>query len=258
MPKGRFGSQAEIQAETLPSIRYGRPPSITGLRSSITTQAHSLRPRPSDQSRGAAVYSALFDKSGEPGGFLYREGRAHSRRNPRGERQIEAQRLLHDRRGGGAFRTQDVYDPQLKRVRGAVEIHMNNQSDIHKVETAGCYGIPRDEWPEAKAAIQKFIVNHPEGATLRIHTDGSAEIVSRNSRATTPAAPVSRGNRNITDYVDGAEGAPQQHMQASGDRSRQRLLNRRAVHPQLQGQSEHITVIDNTDGNIAIGTQLIQ
>ena len=45
-------------------------------------------------------------------------------------------------RGGGAFRTRDVYDPQIHSTRGAVEIHMSHQEDVNRVETAGCFGIP--------------------------------------------------------------------------------------------------------------------
>jgi hypothetical protein len=110
-------------------------------------------------------------------------------------------------RGGGAFRTQDVYDPQTGDKRGAVEIHMSTQDDITKVETAGCYGIPRSEWPAAKAAIQHFLVTHPEGATLRVNPDGRAEIASRNDKASTapPArAPVSSGGK-VQNAADVAE-----------------------------------------------------
>ncbi len=35
-------------------------------------------------------------------------------------------------------------------------------------------------------------------------------------------------------------------------------MRRRSTHPQLQGQSEHINVIDNTDGEVSIGTRLLQ
>ena len=53
-------------------------------------------------------------------------------------------------RGGGAFRTRDMYDPQVHDKRGAVEIHMSNQDDVNRIETHGCFGIPRLQWPRAR------------------------------------------------------------------------------------------------------------
>jgi hypothetical protein len=79
-------------------------------------------------------------------------------------------------RGGGAFRTKDVYDPQTGDRRGAVEIHMSNQNDISRVETAGCYGIPQSEWGGFKSAASRFIRDHG-GATLRVHPNGDAEVI---------------------------------------------------------------------------------
>lgn len=87
---------------------------------------------------------------------------------------------------------------------------MSNQDDITRVETAGCYGIPRSEWPAAKAAIKNFLGNHPEGATLRVHPDGRAKIVSRNDKSSVPTdrAPVSRGiqSKNPADIAEKMRG----------------------------------------------------
>ncbi len=189
-----MGSEAEIQAETLPSI--------------------SIRPSPCHY--GTSIFSIRTQ--------------AHSRREilaAKGKLKRNASCTIGRPEAHFARRTFTIRNSS--EVRGAVEIHMSNQSDINRVETARCYRIPRDEWPEAKAATQKYIVNHPEGATLRVHTDGSAEIVSRNNRS-----PVSRGrNVGLDDYVRGVDGASK-HTRERGDEARQHLLNR-SVHPQLQG-----------------------
>lgn len=76
-------------------------------------------------------------------------------------------------RKGGAFRVADVYDPAVGRTRSAVEIH---QAD-HGV-TAGCFGIPSAQWPQAKRAIQGVMDANGGKAILRVDGNGNATIVA--------------------------------------------------------------------------------
>lgn len=79
-------------------------------------------------------------------------------------------------RGGGAFRTQDVYDPQTGDRRGAVEIHVSRQDDVDRIQTAGCFGIPQSQWASTKRALQEYMRIHG-GATLRVSPSGHAEVI---------------------------------------------------------------------------------
>jgi hypothetical protein len=76
-------------------------------------------------------------------------------------------------RKGGAFRVADVYDPAVGRARSAVEIHPAD----HGV-TAGCFGIPSAQWPQAKQAIQDVMSANGGRAVLRVDGNGNAAIVA--------------------------------------------------------------------------------
>jgi len=101
-------------------------------------------------------------------------------------------------RGGGAFRTRDVYDPQTGDKRGAVEIHMSNQDDVNRIETHGCFGIPRLQWPRAKAALQKYLKEHPGGATLMVSPNGEASIVPRGGLRYGPHSVAPKPQENFS------------------------------------------------------------
>jgi hypothetical protein len=129
-------------------------------------------------------------------------------------------------RGGGAFRTADVVDPQTGDKRGAVEIHMSRQSDISKVETAGCFGIPQSEWGGAKAALLRYMKGHG-GATLRVHPNGQAEVIPGHSQL----ANYSQKDRR-TVFGHPSLG----HHPATKDRAQR-----------------HLMVYDNTGGLVTVG-----
>lgn len=143
-------------------------------------------------------------------------------------------------RGGGAFRTEDVYDPQTGDRRGAVEIHMSHQDDVSRIETHGCFGIPQSQWGGAKRSIMQYMKEHG-GATLRVFPNGNAEIVPRKS-------PIA----NYADSKPAPESPRSELLNRSSSAPRSPLVDVLGHHPATVGRTPPpVSIMDNTGGQVS-------
>ena len=78
----------------------------------------------------------------------------------------------------GYFRIGEKYDPELGRNREGVLIHESSHGmNVHEVVSSGCFAVPRPEWPQLEAALQKKMAQLGGRAILRVGSDGNAEVV---------------------------------------------------------------------------------
>lgn len=67
-----------------------------------------------------------------------------------------------------------IFDPQLGRMRGGIEIHAGSGTTIDTLQTKGCFAIPREEYPEFK---RKLLAATEKGTVyLHIGVDGKASF----------------------------------------------------------------------------------
>ena len=251
LPPGPSGQAIQRGTGASPPAARGGT-TTPGTRTDIQSTARTPEgetPVLGDATHHPARYQGTLSVDGQT--FDYATGSSNRGRgsSPFGEHPITSfdPSAMHGR-GGGAFRTKDVYDPQVRGVRGAVEIHMSNQDDIRRVETAGCFGIPKSEWPAAKASIQRFMEAHPEGATLSVHPDGHAEIVSRSTGRGEQTKPVRR-DVSIGRMIDNTSSA-QHSGQTSTRRKQFGHPHNIGKHPATLGQAQPDVQIDNQAGSL--------
>lgn len=63
----------------------------------------------------------------------------------------------------------EIDDPRYPGAqRGGIQIHPSSSGDLDRLYTAGCFGVPRAEWPRFKAALLREAERNPGGLMLNI------------------------------------------------------------------------------------------
>lgn len=94
------------------------------------------------------------------------------------------------KRSGDTFSTKDYQDPKHagEDARRGIDIHSGSSSDIHKVLTEGCFGIPKDQWPAAEKAIQARVSSLGGHAVMNV--DPNTHQITIDAPGSSPTQPV--------------------------------------------------------------------
>jgi hypothetical protein len=85
----------------------------------------------------------------------------------------------------------EIDDPRYPgRPRAGIQIHPSSSATLDRLYTAGCFAVPRAEWPAFKKALLEEAAKGP--LTLHIGRDGKAEILGKDELDARNKVPLPR------------------------------------------------------------------
>jgi hypothetical protein len=109
-----------------------------------------------------------------------------------------------------------IDDPKYPgRPRTGVEIHSSSGAMLDRLYTAGCFGVPRAEWPAFKKALLEEAAKGP--LMLHIGRDGKAAILSKDELEARNKVPLPRSRPMEADKPDTPPPPPRERLREAAN-----------------------------------------